>query len=44
MRLEHAWLAFPSADDGTRRIHWRPDDPGREPVDPSLVARLSACP
>ena len=44
MRLEHAWLAFPSADDGTRRIHWRPDDPGREPVDPSLVACLSACP
>ena len=44
MFLEHAWLAFPSADDGVRRVHWRPDDRDREPVDASLVARLSACP
>jgi 23S rRNA pseudouridine1911/1915/1917 synthase len=44
MFLEHAWLAFPSADDGVRRVHWRADDRDREPVDGSLVARLSACP
>ena len=43
MYLEHAWLAFPSADDGVHRVHWRAHDPGREPVDASLVARLSAC-
>jgi len=42
MYLEHAWLAHPSIDDGVRVVDWRPGDPGREPVDPSLVAALSA--
>ena len=42
MFLEHAWLAHPSIDDGVRVVDWRPEDPGREPVDPSLVEALSA--
>lgn len=44
MYLEHAWLAHPSVDDGARLVEWRPGDPGREPVDASLAAALSACP
>lgn len=44
MYLEHAWLVHPSIDDGGRVVDWRPGDPGREPVDPSLVAALSARP
>ena len=42
MYLEHAWLAHPSIDDGGRVVDWRPGDPRREPVDPSIVAALSA--
>lgn len=41
MWLEHAWLAFPSIEDGSARTFFDPQDPGREPVDPSLLAGLS---
>ncbi len=41
MWLEHAWLSFPSIEDGSARTFWDPQDPGREPVDPSVLAGLS---
>jgi hypothetical protein len=41
MWLEHAWLEFPSIEDGLPRTFFDPQDPGREPVDPSIFAGLS---
>jgi 23S rRNA-/tRNA-specific pseudouridylate synthase len=41
MWLEHAWLSFPSIEDGSARTFWDPQDPGREPVEASLFAGLS---
>jgi len=41
MWLEHAWLSFPSIEDDAVRTFFEPQDPGREPVDPAVLAGLS---
>lgn len=44
MYLDHAWLRFPSPDDGTSRTVFLPTDPGREALAPELAGALGRDP
>ena len=41
MYLDHAWLRFPSADDGAVRTVYLPSDPVRESLAPSVALALN---
>lgn len=41
MYLDHAWLRFPSPDDGADRTVFLPSDPGREALAPELARALT---